>query len=146
MKESAKVFTAWQKGFDSTMLLNITGVSDQKSMNDFIRGFVMQLHSPWFNYFMRINPASYLSKLQCPVLALNGEKDIQVAAAPNLAAIKSVLKNNLSKKVVIKEMKDLNHLFQHCKTCSVPEYDELEESFSPEVLEIIANWINSTVK
>ena len=146
MKESAKVFTAWQKGLDSTMLLNITGVSDQKSMNEFIRGFVMQLHSPWFNYFMRINPASYLSKVQCPVLALNGEKDIQVAATPNLAAIKNALKNNSSKKVVIREMKDLNHLFQHCKTCSVPEYDELEESFSPEVLEIIANWINSTVK
>ena len=59
----------------------------KKVYSDFTNGFVNELNNPWFNYFIKFNPADYLTKINCPVLALNGEKDIQVAAKPNLTGI-----------------------------------------------------------
>lgn len=47
--------------------------------------------------FMRYDPAQDLKKLKCPVLALNGEKDIQVDAAMNLAAIQERITGNGNK-------------------------------------------------
>jgi len=37
----------------------------------------------------------------------------------------------------------LNHLFQHAKTGQVSEYVTIEETISPEVLNIMKNWIKS---
>lgn len=41
------------------------------------------------------------------------------------------------------EMPGLNHLFQYCKTCTVDEYADLEETFDPQTLKIIADWIKT---
>ena len=90
---------------------------------------------------MRFNPEDYLSKVRCAVLAINGEKDIQVAAKANLAAIKKAIPT-----ATIQSMPGLNHLFQHCVKCSVDEYAELEETFSPEVLQLMGDWIRGVVE
>jgi len=42
------------------------------------------LTSPWFRYFLTYDSATALRKLTCPVLALSGEKDLQVPPAQNL--------------------------------------------------------------
>lgn len=81
------------------------------------------------------------SKISCHVLALNGEKDIQVNSQKNLTAIKNALNQTKGQKIEIKEIPQLNHLFQHCKKCTFKEYDEIEETFAPLVLEIVGNWI-----
>ena len=47
--------------------------------------------SPWMQYFLRYDPAPTLRKVTCPVLALNGTKDMQVAAQSNLSAIRKAL-------------------------------------------------------
>ena len=47
---------------------------------------------PWSRFFMDYDPASDLRKVRCPVLALNGDKDTQVPADVNLAAIDQALK------------------------------------------------------
>ncbi len=75
------------------------------------------------------------------MLALNGDKDVQVISKSNIAAIKAALKKSKSPSYMVKEMPGLNHLFQHCKKCTVNEYGELEETFSPEVLNIMSAWI-----
>jgi uncharacterized protein len=93
----------------------------------------------WFRYFIMTNPSTFWKKVKCPVLALNGEKDLQVAAAENLPAIEKALKGNISAKTVL--LPGLNHLFQHCKTGLPAEYSTIEETFSPEALKIIADWI-----
>src|SRR5664279_4743701 len=93
----------------------------------------------WFRYFIMTNPSTFWKKVKCPVLALNGEKDLQVAADENLPAIKKALKGNNSVKIVL--LPGLNHLFQHCKTGLPAEYNTIEETFSPEALKIIADWI-----
>jgi biotin carboxylase len=76
------------------------------------------------------------------VLALNGEKDLQVAADVNLPAIVKALKSGGNKAVTMMKLPELNHLFQHCKTGLPAEYGEIEETFSPEVLKIMSDWIN----
>jgi len=95
----------------------------------------------WFRYFIITDPTDYWKKVNCPVLALNGEKDLQVAADENLPAIEKALRSSGNKSVEPIKLPGLNHLFQHCKTGLPREYGEIEETFSPEVLKIIADWI-----
>ncbi|MEM8889165.1 MAG: alpha/beta hydrolase, partial [Bacteroidota bacterium] len=99
------------------------------------------LLSPWFRYFMSFEPDEFLSKVSCPVLAVNGELDLQVPAKENLDGIKMSLKKAGNKKVVIKEFASLNHLFQKAKTGAPSEYAEIEETFNQEALEFISAWV-----
>jgi hypothetical protein len=99
---------------------------------------------PWFRYFVKIDPTSYLKKVKCPVLAVNGSQDIQVAAGPNLEAIRNNMPQN--KDVTCSEIPGLNHFFQHCKSCTVQEYGELEETFAPELLKAMENWLKERAK
>lgn len=96
---------------------------------------------PWFRYFIMADPAAYWKKVKCPVLALNGDKDLQVSAKENLPAIGKALKSsgNNSYKTVL--LPGLNHLFQHCKTGLPNEYNTIDETFSPEAMKIISDWI-----
>ncbi len=137
------VFNDWQKDKNIFLVKATTGVSDEKTKTKFLKTFVNQLSTPWFNYFLKFDPAEYLTKLNCPVLALNGEKDIQVSAKQNLDAIKAALEKSHNKNFKTIEMPGLNHLFQHCKTCTVEEYADLEETFDTETLKIIGDWIKT---
>ncbi len=96
---------------------------------------------PWYRYFIKIDPTAYLRKIKCPVLALNGGSDVQVAAGPNLEAICNNVRMKGNTDVICTEIPGLNHLFQRCKTCTIQEYAELEETFAPEVLKAMENWL-----
>jgi pimeloyl-ACP methyl ester carboxylesterase len=106
--------------------------------------FLQQCTSPWYRMFLVLDPVDYLSKVHCPLLALNGSLDVQVPPKENLKAIEKALIFGGNSKYVIEEMPELNHLFQHAKTGNVDEYGKIEETISPEVLEKIAVWINNT--
>ena len=56
--------------------------------------------SPWYLHFMRYDPTASLKKIKCPVLALNGEKDIQVDADMNLTAIKQHISETINPEVL----------------------------------------------
>lgn len=102
---------------------------------------ISSMTSPWYLHFMRYDPAQDLKKLKCPVLALNGEKDIQVDAAMNLTAIQERITGNGNKNVTVKAYPNLNHLFQTCEKGTLAEYGQLEETINPEVLKDIIEWI-----
>ena len=95
-----------------------------------------QFEIPWWKTFATLNPSEYLSKIKCPILALNGAKDCQVISTENLTAIK-----RLAPHADTVEMKNLNHLMQHCKTGSVNEYILIDETIAEEVLQMMTNWI-----
>ncbi|HNZ43237.1 MAG TPA: alpha/beta hydrolase [Bacteroidales bacterium] len=103
---------------------------------------VYQVVTPWFRYFISYDPGKTLSKITCPVLAMNGSKDLQVPSAQNLKAIEKYLLKAGNKDFTIKEFEGLNHLFQHSATGSPSEYVDIEETFSPEVLEYMTQWLN----
>jgi uncharacterized protein len=48
--------------------------------------------------------------------------------------------------VTIKELSNLNHLFQECKTGMLDEYATIDQTFSPVALEEISVWILQQVK
>jgi fermentation-respiration switch protein FrsA (DUF1100 family) len=81
-------------------------------------------------------------KVRCPVLALIGSKDCQVPPKENLEGIARELKAGGNKNFTVREISNLNHLFQNCKTGAASEYTRIEETMSPVALETIATWIS----
>ena len=108
---------------------------------DQLHSIVQQISSPWMINFIKHDPAPILQKVTVPVLALNGEKDLQVPPKENLAGIEAALKKGGNTTFTTKEFQNLNHLFQNCETGLVNEYGNIEETFSEEVLSEITKWI-----
>ncbi len=109
----------------------------------FIQKQIEQLTNPWMYYFLRYDPTEALEKVTCPVLALNGEKDLQVPPKENLTAIKSALESGGNTNVTIKEFPNLNHLFQESTTGSPSEYADIDQTISPIVLQEMLTWIKA---
>jgi pimeloyl-ACP methyl ester carboxylesterase len=107
----------------------------------FVAAQIDEITSPWFIFFLNYDPVPTLEKVTCPVLALNGEKDVQVPSQENLTAISNALKKGGNDNVTIKELPKLNHFFQECKTCSLSEYATIDQTFSPIALAEISDWI-----
>jgi fermentation-respiration switch protein FrsA (DUF1100 family) len=97
--------------------------------------------SPWFRGLLEYDPAPTLSKVTCPVLAINGEKDLQVPPDMNLPPIRKALAVGGNKNSEVDELPGLNHLFQTAKTGGIGEYSEIEETMSPVAMEKVASWI-----
>jgi fermentation-respiration switch protein FrsA (DUF1100 family) len=112
----------------------------EKALNQLKLSFGAPVY-PWFRYFLFTDPVTFWKKVKCPVLALNGEKDLQVAARENLPAIEKTLKSSGNNSVKTVSLPGLNHLFQHCDKGLPSEYGNIEETFSPEALKIISDWI-----
>src|SRR5690606_32235180 len=103
-----------------------------------------RLFLPWMRYFIKYDPATTLTKIKIPVLALNGEKDIQVSAKENLAGFNTLLTQAGNKNFKIISFPNLNHFFQLSETGGVSEYAIIEETISPEVLDIMTKWIKGS--
>lgn len=104
-------------------------------------GAIKEATSPWFRYFISYDPAPTLMKVKCPVLAINGEKDLQVPPKQNLPAIRKALQAGGNKDFEVDQLPGLNHLFQTAKTGAPSEYSDIEETISPVALEKMASWI-----
>jgi hypothetical protein len=102
--------------------------------------------SDWFRYFLRYDPRPILAKVKVPVLAINGEKDLQVPAKEDLDAIEQALKEGGNKDYKIVMLPNLNHLFQTTKTGAPSEYAEIEETIAPVALQTIGDWIAAHTK
>jgi hypothetical protein len=102
---------------------------------------VRLLLSPWFRSFLEYDPVPALQKTACPVLALNGERDLQVTSRENLSKIKKALEDGGNKDFQTTELPGLNHLFQHGPTGAPTEYGAVEETMAPEALNAISDWV-----
>ena len=101
---------------------------------------LQQADTPYIRHFLNIDVSKQLAKIKCPALALNGTKDTQVDCTANATQLEKGLTNC---KHTIKKVDGVNHLFQHCTTGNVIEYQQIEETIAPEVLQTITGWINS---
>ncbi|MEZ6140231.1 MAG: alpha/beta fold hydrolase [Zavarzinella sp.] len=100
-----------------------------------------RLADPWMCWFVSHDPTEFFKKTKCPVLALNGGKDVQVKPKDNLNGIKKALMAGKNSHFEIKEFPGLNHLFQECKSGQLNEYGLIEQTISPKVLDVMAQWI-----
>ncbi len=101
-----------------------------------------QLDSRWMQTFLKLNPAEWLPKVKCPMLALNGSTDCQVVARPNQARIRELTKHRAE----CRELPGLNHLFQHSATGTPSDYVKIEETMAPEAMQAVAEWVLSLRK
>ena len=144
--EMSVAIDKWEKGLDTGTIARTTGMHGSEGKEAIIQQFEKMSASPWMRYFLAYNPQIYLRKISCKVLALGGSRDIQVNAATNLPAIKAALAVGGNKHYEVKELLGLNHLFQKCTACTVDEYKELEETFSPDALTMMGVWLDRVVK
>lgn len=119
---------------------------DGMTEDEFITEQLNAYTTPWMKYFIRLDPAVALEKTSCPVLAINGSKDLQVPPKENLSAIKTALTKGGNKAVTTKELPNLNHLFQECSTGSPQEYATIEQTLSPLAMNEILGWLQLKLK
>ena len=106
------------------------------------RGFL----SPAMRFDLFYDTREPLRKVSCPVLAINGDKDIQVPSQVNLKGIEEALKAGGNTNYTVKELPGLNHLFQTAATGAIAEYSKIEETISPSALELISDWIKEQTR
>ena len=116
-----------------------------------------QMSIPWIRWFLRYDPAWGLEKIRIPQLFVFGKKDLQVPWEPNVTLAKELLSRPAKpdaiqwfntessfyppRDVELHTFENLNHLFQNCDSGHVSEYGEIEETMSPEVMNLISDWI-----
>lgn len=103
---------------------------------------LQQADTPYIRHFLTVDVGKLLPEIKCPVLALNGTKDTQVDCDANTTRIEKGLANC---KHSIKKIDGVNHLFQHCNTGIVTEYQQIEETIAPEVLQVVEKWIKLNI-
>lgn len=101
--------------------------------------------TPWFRHLLDFDPRPVLAGVRAPILALIGEKDLQVPPGQNIPALRAACTASGHQDCTIMELEGLNHLFQHAETGRVAEYARIEETFAPEALDIISRWILARV-
>ncbi|MCO4291454.1 alpha/beta fold hydrolase [Solitalea sp. MAHUQ-68] len=156
IKESAEVLASSKDSLAKAMELkpiferHWTKVSEVEktafpSEDAFVRSRIRVWLSPWFSAFVNFDPKPYLEKVKCPVLAMNGTKDIQVYYKENLEALKNALDKGGNKRCTFAAMEGLNHLFQTANKGTVDEYSTLEETFSPKALQLLGDWLKQEI-
>jgi pimeloyl-ACP methyl ester carboxylesterase len=128
---------------DASATKKLTALFNNEEPEAQIKMKVQTMLSPWFRTFLTLDPRPYLKQVKVPVLALNGERDLQVPSKENLPAIAAALKGNAD--VTTRELPGLNHLFQTCKSGSPSEYATIDETFAPAALDLVTDWVGKHV-
>jgi pimeloyl-ACP methyl ester carboxylesterase len=143
-KRALAILDKWMEHTPSEVVKATTGIPSV-SKEKFAEGFV-NAAIPWMKFFIQYDPTPDLKKIRSKVLALNGDRDIQVLSKSNLAGIEASLKKGKAKSFQIVELRGLNHLFQECSKCTVQEYGSLEQTLSPLVLKAVGDWLEKEVR
>jgi len=137
----AKKMEEWLVNQPDSLLMKLGFIGPNADRN--IDQMAGRFFLPWMRYFLKYDPANTLTKVLIPVLALNGEKDTQVSAEENLEGFHNLLTKAGNKNFKTISLPNLNHLFQYAETGEMTEYFSIQETFSPEVLQIMLDWIRS---
>jgi pimeloyl-ACP methyl ester carboxylesterase len=143
-KALAKIVNEWRSELTGEVKDDFEDFIDENPK--WIKYMTDEWATKWCEYISNLDPRTLIEKVSCPVLALNGNKDIQVVAETNLSAIEKSLVIGGNKSYEIHHLENLNHLFQNCNTGFRDEYGEIEETFSPLSLTLISEWIQENIK
>ncbi|MBS0636431.1 MAG: alpha/beta hydrolase [Verrucomicrobia bacterium] len=103
--------------------------------------WIKRFNSPWGHFYFSYEPSTALRQITIPVLALNGDLDLVVSPKQNLPRIDETLKEAGNQDYTIIELPNLNHAFQTCMIGTWDEYEQIEETVAPSVLNIMTDWI-----
>lgn len=119
-------------------ILEEQGASDAQ-----IQTQLQQMSSPWFQYFVRHDPASVLRQVDVPVLALYGSNDLQVPPDQNVKPMRTALQESPSPDATVRVLDGLNHIFQPAETGLPSQYSQIETTMAPRALETVSEWIRT---
>ncbi len=128
------------------IMKEMEGLVQSGSDEETLKANTEVMFSPWMYFFINFNPQDYLCKVNVPLLALNGDKDVQVYSKDNLASVEKAMKKAKNPNYNTVELKGLNHLFQKCIFGSPNFYGRNEETFNENAMKAIADWINQIGK
>ncbi|WP_462248874.1 alpha/beta hydrolase family protein [Ekhidna sp.] len=112
---------------------------------DNLDGILETFTAPWFQKIITYDPRTTLMEVKCPVLALNGSKDLQIPFEANLSAIEKALKDGGNSNATVKKLEGLNHLFQEAQTGMADEFATIDQTFSPLALKEMTTWVHSNI-
>lgn len=115
--------------------------AQKKALEATLNAQIKAVNSPWFRLFLTFDPRPVLQQVKVPVLALNGELDLQVPPQQNLPEIAKALTAGGNKNFKTVTLPKLNHLFQTAQTGAVSEYSKIEETIAPAALTLMTEWI-----
>ena len=99
------------------------------------------MNSVWFRFFLGYDPRPALEAVTVPVLALFGEKDLQVPPSQSAPEMEAAFERAGHSAATVLVLPGLNHLFQEAETGSPSEYAQIEQTMSPTALQAISSWI-----
>lgn len=145
--DSLKIYNKlYEMYYDNISKMTEEEKNKPENSKEYFERQVKTILSPWFRFFVNYDPRPILEQITIPVLALNGDKDLQVSSKQNLPEIEKALLKADNNNFKIVELKNLNHLFQPCQTGSPSEYGKIEITFAEEALRIIKDWIIEITK
>jgi len=97
--------------------------------------------TPWTRFTLRHDPRNTLEGIRVPVLALIGERDLQLDADAHLSAISGALERGGNGDVTVRAMPGLNHLLQQAESGSPSEFAHIEQTVAPSALQTTGDWI-----
>jgi fermentation-respiration switch protein FrsA (DUF1100 family) len=97
--------------------------------------------TPWFRQYLDFDPAPLIEQIKCPVLVLNGDRDLQVDANDTVPLLRQAYEKSGNKDFTVMEIEGVNHLFQKAQSGSPALYGAIEETIAPEVLNAIGSWL-----
>lgn len=137
-----KAEAATIRGLMTALVLAQSGLDElSPEMEPAIDQQMAGLESPWFAEFLGHDPANDLRKVRVPVLALFGERDVQVVPAQNQGPVEAALAAAGNTRATVRTVPGVNHLFQPCTTGGVQEYGQIETTVDPSVLKMVSEWI-----
>ena len=107
-----------------------------------VEQYIQLFALPMVRCVFQYDPIENLKRVKCPMLAVNGTLDCQVACEDNLNAIQRFVPH-----ATIKTYDGLNHFFQTCTDwIGSANYGGIRETMNPMVLEDITEWLKNVVK
>lgn len=139
----AQLDTLWREARSAAETLELTDTDRAffRNSEGLAQANLRTMVTPWFRHLLDQDPAAALRGVQCPVLAILGELDVQVPPERNREAIESALEIAQNRDVTVRVLNGLNHLMQTARTGLPAEYAMIEETFAPAALELIGDWL-----
>jgi len=101
------------------------------------------LQAGFMRALVKAKPATYLSKVKVPVLAIWGMKDLQVEPKSNSAGFKKAMEAAGNKDAEVWLVPRMSHNLQETDTGKLEELASIEETVRPVLLNKLAAWIGT---
>ncbi|HEY0022012.1 MAG TPA: alpha/beta hydrolase [Longimicrobium sp.] len=98
--------------------------------------------SAWFRSVYFHDPATFLRRVDVPLLAVLGDLDLQVPAVQSAPAFNRLFRGERRRLLTLQLVPGVNHMLQTATRGTMDEYMLIEETIAPTVLRHITDWLS----